>query len=151
MPLSHLTIRCLHLKRLHPWSTSKVRGTRVQCIQEEVLERTSRLPSFDTAQITQKTTPTILSFRGNLFTEPLPSSNKAIHKDKGRRHSLTAERCQNAHRLPFDTTRTAQEKTRRTHFSLPVFVSIQNFAHHSGRTFVRTEWCYPKGSPNTNS
>jgi hypothetical protein len=29
--------------------------------------------------------------------------------------------------------------------------SIESLAHDSGRTLVRAEYGYPKGSPNTNS
>jgi hypothetical protein len=43
----------------------------------QVLGRTNRLLSFDTTRAAQKTTrPTILRYRGNVFTEPLPSNDR---------------------------------------------------------------------------
>jgi hypothetical protein len=33
----------------------------------------------------------------------------------------------------------------------PKMLPIESFVHDSGRTLVRAEYCYPKGSPDTNS
>jgi hypothetical protein len=62
--------------------------------QEEVLGRTNRLLSLDTARTPQKmTTPTIRLCRGNVFNELLPSNKRGIHRQ--------------THRLSLDKRRTS--------------------------------------------
>jgi hypothetical protein len=69
-------------------------------LEQEVLEITNRLLSFDTTRTVQKTPPTILRCRGNVFTELLPSNDRGIHRQ--------------THRLSFDKTRTVQKMRRPT-------------------------------------
>jgi hypothetical protein len=54
-------------------------------IRQDVLRRTNRLRSFDTARAAQKTTlPIILCCRWRVFTELLPCSDKRIQRERER-------------------------------------------------------------------
>jgi hypothetical protein len=67
-----------------------------QKFKQEVLGRTNRLLSFDTTSIEQKMTPpTFLRCHGKVFTEPLPSNYRGIHREN--------------HTLSFNMRRTAQK------------------------------------------
>jgi hypothetical protein len=57
-----------------------------------VVGRTSRLLSFDTTRVAQKTMPpTVLLCRGNVFTEPLPGNDRGV-KGHTQRPSFDAKR-----------------------------------------------------------
>jgi hypothetical protein len=51
-------------------------------LKQEVLGRTNRLLSFDTWTAQKTTPPTIPRFRGNVFTEPLPSNDKKRERER---------------------------------------------------------------------
>jgi hypothetical protein len=77
--------------------------------EQEVLVRTiSPLSLYDTDRIENGASNNY--FRGNVFTKPLSSNDKGIHRQ--------------THRLPFDTTRTVQKTTHPTILQLlSVFVA----------------------------
>jgi hypothetical protein len=101
--------------------------------KQEVLVRTNRLLSFETTLTSSKTTPpTFLHFRGNVFTESLPSNYKGIYRQ--------------AHGLSFDNTRTIQKTTPATILPLLcVFVVARTCLPIRclatiGRIYRHTDW-----------
>jgi hypothetical protein len=80
----------IQVKILNIFSVKRRDNQRKKKFWEELI---AYLLSFDTIWTAERTTPpTILRYRGNVFTEPLPGNDKGIYK--------------HTHRLSLDTTRT---------------------------------------------
>jgi hypothetical protein len=76
----YFIIFCWKHKHSFKFSELKLRKEHWMQFREEVLGRSSRLLSFETAHTAEETTPLIfLRCRGSIFTELLPSNDRGIH------------------------------------------------------------------------